>query len=113
MLTGDDGNDQLWGGDNDDRLYGGAGADILSGGVGNDLLTGGDGADVFVFWTGGGTDHIADFADGTDLITLNASPQTLTITGTTFDTIVTVGDLTLLIDGVDSTLIDLADFTFA
>jgi Ca2+-binding RTX toxin-like protein len=49
-------------------LDGGAGDDVLHGGQGNDLLLGGAGADRFVFSGVNGTDAIADFQHGTDLI---------------------------------------------
>lgn len=71
------GNDSLFGNDGDDRLAGHRGADILEGGAGNDtliggggddLLTGGLGADVFVFRKWAGSDEIADFVDGEDLL---------------------------------------------
>ncbi len=112
LVSGGDGNDLLWGGNGSDQLSGGAGADTLSGGAGDDRLTGGDGPDVFVFGPGGGSDRITDFADGADLIAVQGLPQTLSISGTAFSTTVTVGDITLVIDGVDSTLITSADFIF-
>jgi Ca2+-binding RTX toxin-like protein len=49
-------------------LDGGAGDDVLHGGRGDDLLLGGTGADRFVFSGLNGTDTIADFKPGTDLI---------------------------------------------
>ena len=51
-------------------LDGGAGDDVLHGGHGDDLLLGGAGADRFVFSGLNGTDTIADFKHGTDLIQL-------------------------------------------
>ena len=52
-------------------LDGGTGDDLLVGGEGNDQLTGGAGADRFVFGPEQGTDWIADFGDGEDVIDLS------------------------------------------
>jgi Ca2+-binding RTX toxin-like protein len=49
------------GGSGNDTLIGNAVANRLDGGGGNDRLTGNDGSDVFVFWSGYGSDTIADF----------------------------------------------------
>ena len=81
-LYGDNGNDHLIGGDGDDILYGGAGNDVLNGGAGddklyggagNDWLIGGEGEDIFI-WTSGdkGTDVVADFKVGEDMLDLSA-----------------------------------------
>jgi Ca2+-binding RTX toxin-like protein len=51
-------------------LDGGAGDDVLHGGRGDDLLMGGAGADRFTFSGLNGTDTIAGFQHGTDLIDL-------------------------------------------
>ncbi len=82
LVRGDDGNDRLLGGANHDRLLGGRGADVLIGGgggdrlagnTGNDHLIGGAGADVFLFASGGGTDSVADFRSGTDVLRISAT----------------------------------------
>ena len=54
MLTGLNGNNQLFGGDGNDTLDGRDGNDFLNGGVGNDTITGGLGNDTLI--GGGGTD---------------------------------------------------------
>ena len=51
-------------------LEGGAGDDVLHGGRGDDLLLGGAGADRFAFSGQNGTDTIAGFQHGSDLIDL-------------------------------------------
>ena len=51
-------------------LIGRSGDDTLTGGIGDDTLTGGAGADLFVTAPGGGTDRIADFTPGEDLLDL-------------------------------------------
>ena len=72
LLYGEGGDDTLYGGAGDDWLEGGADADTLYGGAGKDRLEGGAGADTFVFETGHGTDTIADFTAGEDVIDLSA-----------------------------------------
>ncbi len=51
-------------------LNGGDGNDVLHGGAGNDVLIGGAGADRFAFSGDNGTDTIADFVHGVDVIEL-------------------------------------------
>ncbi len=81
MLLGNGGNDDLEGGAGNDLLSGGAGTDVLQGGNHDDTLIGGadtdylygeGGNNVFVFLQSDGaqTDHVQDFADGSDLIDL-------------------------------------------
>ncbi|MBW4473523.1 MAG: esterase-like activity of phytase family protein [Stenomitos rutilans HA7619-LM2] len=71
IYEGTDGDDRLRGTQADDYIDGGAGDDFLRGGRGNNFLKGGEGADTFVL-TRGGTQTIADFENGTDLIALPA-----------------------------------------
>jgi serralysin len=52
-------------------LNGNGGDDVLDGLGGNDTLIGGAGADEFRFTTLGGTDRIADFQSGVDIINLS------------------------------------------
>ena len=76
FLFGGKGDDTLSGGAGRDYLYGGSGLDSLFGGSGNDFLSGGAGADKFLFDPsnkGEGSDVIADFALGTDKVSLNAA----------------------------------------
>lgn len=71
-LSGGDGDDRLWGEAGDDVLDGGAGDDFLLGWKGNDRISGGAGIDVFAFDSSHGTDTIADFTVGEDLIGLKS-----------------------------------------
>ncbi|NER83051.1 MAG: hypothetical protein F6K42_26550 [Leptolyngbya sp. SIO1D8] len=58
--------DQLWGDDGNDVLRGGLGNDTLIG----DDFSGGQGSDTFILAVGEGTDTIADFEIGEDIIGL-------------------------------------------
>jgi Ca2+-binding RTX toxin-like protein len=69
-INGNIGADSLSGGAGNDVLNGRDGADILSGGTGEDVLRGGAGVDTFVFATGFGSDTVADFLIGTDVVDL-------------------------------------------
>jgi len=93
------GNDVLLGGEGDDRIYGGSGDDTLDGGPGNDSLSGNAGADTYLFGVGDGSDVITDnggegnvvelkpgiapedvtLTQGSIVLTLNATGETLTI----------------------------------
>ncbi|ANT63799.1 hypothetical protein AYJ57_25330 (plasmid) [Salipiger sp. CCB-MM3] len=86
LLYGGKGSDVLQGlGDDDelrgrlgaDSLYGGRGADLLIGGKGDDELTGRAGADIFRFGGNAGSDVIADFGRGADLIEITSGARHL------------------------------------
>lgn len=70
VLTGSNGNDQLFGGANNEVLSGANGNDTLDPDDGNDTLTGGGGNDIFVI-DGDGVKIITDFVDGVDCIDLS------------------------------------------
>mgnify|MGYP000676644920 CR=1 FL=1 len=70
-FEGTEGNDRLRGTQGSDYIEGGAGNDFLSGGQDNNFLFGGAGRDIFAL-ARGGTQTIADFENGTDLIALPA-----------------------------------------
>ena len=111
-LNGAGGVDRLYGGAGRDSLDGGAGADTLSGGAGdNDVLIGGGDGDTFVFAPGDGDDVINDLtvADG-DRIDLRAFglaaddlADLLSVRGegTTARVIISVGDITIELVGID------------
>lgn len=120
-LAGLHGNDRLIGGSGDDRLAGGSGHDVLKGGQGNDTLIGGADADRFVFVSDGSTDTVADFAPGSgDRLDLRkvsgvtgwhdlAAHHLTTGPG---GAEITVGHMTIVLDGVDAASLSAADFLF-
>jgi hypothetical protein len=69
--TGTKYDNHLTGNKGDNELVGLNGNDTIDGRKGNDTLEGDLGFDTFVFNTGGGKDHVSDFADGVDLIKSN------------------------------------------
>jgi hypothetical protein len=71
-LSGDAGDDRLFGLEDNDSLLGDNGNDLLDGGLGSDSLRGDDGKDTFVISSNAGTDTIADFSSGNDLIGLSS-----------------------------------------
>ncbi|MBE9040872.1 hemolysin [Oscillatoriales cyanobacterium LEGE 11467] len=115
VLFGDLGNDSLFGGQNDDTLTGGDGDDRLSGDFGNDSLVGGNGSDRFVLAIGRGSDTIADFENGPDLLVMTEGLtfDRLTITQDGEATVVTVADrneILVRLDGIGIDLIGAEDF---
>lgn len=117
-LNGGRGEDQLSGGKGRDVLDGGAGNDVINGGAGSDMLTGGQGADVFLFTKGErGRDTVTDFEDGTDMLRFDGVSgfEDLTITQNGADTWITIDGAPgrIVLDGIDSSLIDAADFLFS
>ncbi|MBE9185209.1 DUF4347 domain-containing protein [Microcoleus sp. LEGE 07076] len=72
ILLGEKGEDTLYGGQGNDILLGGQGNDFLSGGLGDDTLVGDVGNDKFLLSTNSGTDTIADFEVGQDLLVLGS-----------------------------------------
>ncbi|ERT07868.1 hemolysin-type calcium-binding repeat family protein [Lyngbya aestuarii BL J] len=106
-LGGKGGNDTLYGDQGDDQLWGDHGDDLLWGGLGNDTVTGGQGNDTFVVGVGQGTDLIADFNIGKDLIGLvnglEVSQLSFNVNGNSTE--VLFGDETLaIVDGVTASL---------
>ena len=109
-LMGLGGNDALRGGDGADWLQGGKGRDVLRGGAGDDLLQGGAGADIFVFRAmDAGHDILRDFRVGQDRLDLT-DRGTVTLSVRNGNTILTDGDLTLVLQGVSES--DLAALVF-
>ena len=88
------------GGAGDDFLQGNPLHNSLIGNLGADSLNGGEGADSFVLGTDGATDRIVDFQDGIDLISLQQTFASLTITdlGNGHIRIIHGGDVLLIDD---------------
>ncbi|WP_293348413.1 MULTISPECIES: DUF4347 domain-containing protein [unclassified Microcoleus] len=110
------GADILNGGDGNDNLYGGKGDDFLNGGLGSDTLTGGKGLDKFLLDSNSGTDTIADFEDGKDLLILGngVTFSQLAITesnGLTQISFAATGKVFASLTGVSATAINAADFS--
>ena len=68
-ITGSTADDRLYGNDGNDTISGAVGNDILFGGSGDDSLTGGAGNDIFN--VDFGTDTIADFGAGADVLVVS------------------------------------------
>ncbi|MDT8853492.1 calcium-binding protein [Paracoccaceae bacterium Fryx2] len=118
-VNGGAGNDVLDGGAGNDVLNGGAGNDTLIAGAGTDVLTGGAGADVFEFSAtlNEGANTVTDFADGTDLFRVAGgifSTFGIAAANGGADTIITLGGgTTVLLTGVQASVIDASDFLLA
>lgn len=121
VINGQGGNDKLEGLSGDDLLRGSIGNDILIGGAGKDIVDGGKGSDLFVLKPGAGTDTIADFTHGQDLIELSGSLKFADLaiaqgTGTNANNtlISTTGrdELLAILTGLQASSIINADFSF-
>lgn len=105
-------------GGGNDTFNGGSGSDRVFGGKGNDVLTGSEGNDIFVIAKKTGTDTLADFTDGEDLLgLLSISFEQLTITQGTGtnqnDTLISLNssaEILAILQNVQSSSIDAADF---
>ena len=123
------GNDQAFGSGGDDVVIGGAGndilrgdneaagngADVVIGGTGDDLLKGDGsgqvGADRFVFAPGDGNDTIEDFQPNVDTLDFLAFGNAAIATSQLgSDALVSIGDVTVTLRGVDADDLDAGDF---
>jgi hypothetical protein len=112
-LFGGEGNDTLHGGKDNDILNGGNGNDVLWGDLGNDTLIGGAGQDTFVFREGDGVNLVVDFEVGIDRLGLaeGLTFEQLNITQGTGVTNITVGgELLVILNNVNASMITQADF---
>jgi Ca2+-binding RTX toxin-like protein len=123
-LRGEGGSDWLWGnggadtidgGAGADAIAGGAGVDILIGGSGNDHMWGGSGGDTFKFSSGWGDDWVWDFQIGGDKLDLSGVAGLnnliqIDIDSTADGALVTYGTSSVLLIGVDSTLLNDSHF---
>ena len=135
ILSGGSGADTIGGGDGHDDIHGGPGADVLTGNGGFDSLNGGKGNDTLivnsgdpyaVLYGGPGADNfvvlrraqtivISDFVDGEDSIHLLGTGSNfngLELTANGDDTLVEMDGITVLLLGIDVSLLDASDFVF-
>ena len=111
-LLGNDGNDLLYGGKGNDIINGAAGADLIDGNFGDDILIGGVGGDRFNFSSNNGNNIITDFEDGIDVIGLGngLNFQQLTISQIGNDTRISANQLSITLQGVEESSININDF---
>lgn len=102
----------LCGGKGNDIVNGGAGADLIYGDFGDDILIGGVGGDNFHFRSNDGNNIITDFEDGIDVIGLGdgLSFQQLTISQIGNDTRISANQLSITLQGVEESAINIEDF---
>lgn len=119
------GNDVINGNNVANRLEGASGNDTLDGGLGSDTLTGGYGNDVFKFRNDDDDpDHdvITDFENGKDRLNFanidwdydswSDLQDENAIAQVGNDTVITIGDGTITLEGIDADTISAADFIF-
>ncbi|MEG4012815.1 MULTISPECIES: FG-GAP-like repeat-containing protein, partial [unclassified Microcoleus] len=114
-LFGNRGADILNGDDGNDMLYGGKGDDLLTGGLGSDTLTGGMGVDKFLLSANSGTDTIADFELGQDLLVLGSGLDFSQLaisqdSGSTLIRLAQTGEILASLSGVSASSISAANF---
>ncbi|MGJ8624583.1 MAG: hypothetical protein ACSHW1_17710 [Yoonia sp.] len=111
---GGDGNDLFGGFTGNDTFFGGAGDDTLSGGDGDDYLDGGSGADTFRFFGNIGTDVVADFEAGLDVIHLagNFNFEGLNFWQNGSDTVLILNSGTVTLEDLDADTLSEGDFLF-
>ena len=100
---------ELMGTEGNDTIFGLAGNDTINGGSGDDLITGGDGDDTFVLTSEGGTDAIADFSSGNDVIGLSEGISFSDFSFSNND-ILFGGDSIATLNGIDTTTLVESDF---
>ncbi len=106
------GDDTMLGGSGDDFLNGGTGDDIIVGGRDNDTLRGDSGADRFVFAAGDGEDVIKDFETGADLLDFTefGNNPAVALSQQGPNAVLNVGDVTVVLEGVDGGQLSTANF---
>lgn len=121
LLFGLDGHDVLNGNLGHDTLVGGNGNDTLRGQYGNDVLLGGGGADRFEFDVNSGRDQINLWENGTDLMQIRIGIwqgvriddfSDLTITQSGANAVVSFGNASVTLTGVNVAMLDASDFVF-
>jgi len=107
-----DGNDLIYGGKGKDLIDGGPGADLIYGNFDDDILIGGVGGDRFNFSSNDGNNIIIDFEDGIDVIGLGHGLNfgQLTISQIGNDTRISANQLSITLQGVEESSINIDDF---
>ena len=101
----------MYGDAGDDILKGGRGQDILCGDAGDDTLIGGKGKDIFVLAVENGTDKIADFHQGADIIALSNGLSLEELTFLDRDIIVSAtGEILASLNNFDTQNFGIEDF---
>lgn len=113
-LFGNVGDDYLDAGSGDDVIAGKEGNDTIIGAAGDDKMSSGEGADLFVFYAGDGADRISDFELDTDVLHFVdvAAFADLNINAHASGSLVTGGDVTVVLRGIDALMLDAAQFEF-
>lgn len=117
-LSGNSGNNLLSGNAGNDKLWAGSGDDTLDGGSGTDMLFGHGGADTFIFEQGDALDgdFVMDWEDAVDLLDFTAHAEwvsfdtSVELTQENADALVTVGQDTVTLIGVDISTLTEIDF---
>jgi Ca2+-binding RTX toxin-like protein len=118
LISGLGGNDALLGLDGNDTVRGGSGNDVLAGNRGRNVLVGGAGSDTFQLANNPNGipntdfDRIRDFVDGVDKIS-SVNFTGISIVQVSTGTLIidpNIDDRVALLEGVDSSLIDINDF---
>lgn len=114
-LVGTSKADRLMGDNNSNLLNGGKGNDVLAGLGGDDILRGGAGKDVFDFGAAGGSDRVADYEDGVDLLRIadhSGGFKALDISTSGGDAVIGYDGGTIILDGAASVSLSRTDFDF-
>ena len=99
----------------DDVIMTGDGDDVITAGGGDDMLFGGLGQDEFKFANNDGSDTIADFQDGIDLINITSGASAishLTISQQGDDALISYANTNIILSDIDIASISDVDFSF-
>jgi hypothetical protein len=114
LVYGGSENDTLLGGQGDDRIFGDSGRDILNGNRGDDTLSGGSEVDFFVMQPGGGRDIVTDFMlfERVDMRAFGADQHSYQLTATPQGALITLGDSSMLLMGIQPSSLQDGNFIF-
>lgn len=115
QMNGGAGNDRLDGRTGNDVIQGGGGADRITGGRGDDIMSGGTGKDIFYFDTMSANDTITDFDPNAEILDFRGSGYSMadvSVQSVSGGALVTVGAVSITLQGVATSDIALDDFVF-